>query len=54
VPPGLRDPADPLPDTTVAVRPPILDDAAILGRAASARPRARRSIYLTLGTVFAQ
>jgi UDP:flavonoid glycosyltransferase YjiC (YdhE family) len=54
VPPGLRDPADPLPDTAVAVRPPILDDAAVRGRAASARPRARRSIYLTLGTVFAQ
>src|SRR3954451_6430364 len=28
VPPGLRDPADPLPDTAVAVRPPILDDRA--------------------------
>jgi UDP:flavonoid glycosyltransferase YjiC (YdhE family) len=48
VPPGLRDPADPLPGTAVAVRPPILDEPAAAG------PGARPSIYLTLGTIFAQ
>jgi UDP:flavonoid glycosyltransferase YjiC (YdhE family) len=50
VPPGLRDPADPLPVTAVAVRPPILDHPAL----GAGRPRSRRSIYLTLGTIFAQ
>jgi UDP:flavonoid glycosyltransferase YjiC (YdhE family) len=52
VPPGLRDPGDPLPDTAVAVRPAILDDLAVGDPAPPAN--ARRSIYLTLGTVFAQ
>jgi hypothetical protein len=33
VPPGLRDPADPPPDTAIAVRPPILDDPAVSGPA---------------------
>jgi UDP:flavonoid glycosyltransferase YjiC (YdhE family) len=54
VPPGLRDPADPLPPTAVPVRPPILDEAAALRAAAPARARPRRSVYLTLGTVFPQ
>jgi hypothetical protein len=52
VPPGLRDPGDPLPDTAVAVRPAILDDLAVGDPAPPAN--ARRSIYLTLGTIFAQ
>jgi UDP:flavonoid glycosyltransferase YjiC (YdhE family) len=54
VPPGLRDPADPLPDTAIAVRPPILDDLAPSDQAPPVGPAARRSIYLTLGTIFAQ
>src|SRR4051794_6014925 len=55
VPPGLRDPADPLPDTAVPVRPPILDDAAVLDGAAAPRPGSSlQSVYLTLGTIFAQ
>jgi MGT family glycosyltransferase len=55
-PPGFRHPADPLPDTAVAVRPPILDDAAIPdAEGRDGGPGSRRpSIYLTLGTVFAQ
>lgn len=52
VPPGLRDPADPLPDSAVSVRPPILDEH--LPDALTPFQRRRRSIYLTLGTVFAQ
>jgi UDP:flavonoid glycosyltransferase YjiC (YdhE family) len=52
VPPGLRDPADPLPDSAVSVRPPILDED--LTRARAPSRSGRRSIYLTLGTVFAQ
>jgi UDP:flavonoid glycosyltransferase YjiC (YdhE family) len=52
VPPGLRDPADPLPHTTVAVRPPVLDDTAAAQPATPGlRPR-RPSVYLTLGTIF--
>src|SRR3954452_7560462 len=55
VPPGLRDPADPLPDTAVPVRPPILDGAAVLDGAAATRPGSSLpSVYLTLGTIFAQ
>jgi UDP:flavonoid glycosyltransferase YjiC (YdhE family) len=53
-PPGLRDPTDPLPDTAVAVRPPILDDLALSNPAPPVGPNARRSIYLTLGTIFVQ
>src|SRR4051794_18757688 len=49
VPPGLRDPADPLPDTAVAVRPPILDDLPLSDPAPPIGLDARRSIYLTLG-----
>ncbi|WP_222266408.1 glycosyltransferase [Modestobacter marinus] len=52
VPPGLRDPTDPLPSTAVAVRPPILDEAVPAGPAPP-RPR-RKSVYVTLGTIFAQ
>ena len=52
VPPGLRDPADPLPDSAVPVRPPILDED--LTRAPARSRPGRRSIYLTLGTIFAQ
>jgi UDP:flavonoid glycosyltransferase YjiC (YdhE family) len=48
VPPGLRHPADPLPGTAVAVRPPILDEPA------GAEPADAPSVYLTLGTIFAQ
>jgi UDP:flavonoid glycosyltransferase YjiC (YdhE family) len=51
VPPGLRDPADPLPGTAVPVRPPILDEPAA---DPAAGPGARPSVYLTLGTIFAQ
>jgi UDP:flavonoid glycosyltransferase YjiC (YdhE family) len=54
VPPGLRDPADPLPDTAIAVRPPILDDLVLRDPASPVRQDARRSLYLTLGTIFAQ
>jgi UDP:flavonoid glycosyltransferase YjiC (YdhE family) len=54
VPPGLRDPADPLPDTAVAVQPAILDDLAVGDRAPRLGRDARRSVYLTLGTIFAQ
>src|SRR4051794_12205007 len=54
VPPGLRDPADPLPDTAVAVRPPILDDRAPNDPASPVGSDPRRSIYLTFGTIFAQ
>ncbi|MCU1613726.1 MAG: glycosyltransferase, family [Frankiales bacterium] len=51
--PGLRDPADPLPRSAVPVRPTILDDVAALHR--EARPRTcRRSVYLTLGSIFGQ
>lgn len=52
VPPGLRDPADPLPACAVSVRPPILDED--LTRALAPSQPGRRSLYLTLGTVFAQ
>jgi len=52
VPPGLRDPADPLPDSAVSVRPPILDED--LTRAVAPSQPGRRSIYVTLGTIFAQ
>jgi len=54
VPPGLRDPADPLPGSAIAVRPPILDDVAASDAAPPVGPDTRRSIYLTLGTIFAQ
>ncbi|WP_138735835.1 glycosyltransferase [Modestobacter excelsi] len=54
VPPGLRDPADSLPDTAIAVRPPILDDLVLRDPASPVRQHARRSLYLTLGTIFAQ
>jgi UDP:flavonoid glycosyltransferase YjiC (YdhE family) len=50
VPPGLRDPADPLPVSAVGVRPAVLDEVAPALRASGGR----RSVYLTLGTVFAQ
>jgi UDP:flavonoid glycosyltransferase YjiC (YdhE family) len=51
VPPGLRDLAGPLPESAVSVRPPILDED--LSAPARSEP-GRRSIYLTLGTIFAQ
>ena len=52
VPPGLRDPADPLPGTAVPVRPSILDED--LTPALDASQSGRRSVYVTLGTVFPQ
>jgi MGT family glycosyltransferase len=52
LPPGLRDPADALPGTAVAVRPPILDEASPDDPAPSGLRR--RSVYLTLGTIFPQ
>lgn len=54
VPPGLRDPADPLPGTAIAVRPPILDDLVLRDPASPVRHDGRRSVYVTLGTIFAQ
>jgi UDP:flavonoid glycosyltransferase YjiC (YdhE family) len=53
-PPGLRNPADPLPGTAVPVRPPILDDAVLGGEATTRAGSPRLSVYLTLGTIFAQ
>src|SRR4051812_10951612 len=53
-PRGLRAPPAPLPDPAVAVRPPTLDALALSTPVPPVGPNARRSIYLTLGTIFAQ
>jgi UDP:flavonoid glycosyltransferase YjiC (YdhE family) len=46
-PPSFRDPADPLPPSTVHIRPAVLD-------AGAAPPDGGSTIYFTLGTIFHQ
>jgi UDP:flavonoid glycosyltransferase YjiC (YdhE family) len=59
-PPSFRDPADPLPPTTVHIRPAVLAATAAppgpepAGPAATGAGRARPRVYFTLGTIFHQ
>jgi len=57
VPPGFRDPADPLPRTAHCVRPAVLDRVEDRGPASGGGTQpspGRARVYVTLGTIFNQ